>query len=189
MEGPSFWSKIRGISWKSHTVAFVLLFTTGEFCFPLQVRTSSLDTSKGSFTERFAGDFSLMQPDNCSPGAWLGYKAANPDNIIQSYVVLIWETSAFNSLSPCLYAVVLVWFFVAFLFCFVWVGWFFSQQPYKNETQEKIKQVTGGMQCSINTGHDGVHIHHGWAGSPCCRVCSPPHLGEGEVVGTDNSEK
>lgn len=142
MEGPSFWSKIRGISWKSHTVAFVLLFTTGEFCFPLQVRTSSSDTSKGSFTERFAGDFSLMQPDNCSPGAWLGYKAANPDNIIQSYVVLIWETSAFNSLSPCLYAVVLVWFFVAFLFGFVLFGLvgFFLSSPIKMRLRRRLSK-------------------------------------------------
>lgn len=97
-----FEAKLEALGGKSRTVVFVHLVPTGEFCFCLQVRASSLDTSKGSFTARFAGDFSLMQPDNCSPGAWLGYKAANPDNIIQSYVVLIWETSAFNSLSLCL---------------------------------------------------------------------------------------
>lgn len=59
-------------------------------------------------------------------------------------------------------------FFVACFCLFVWVGFgvvfLFPQQPYKNETQEKIKLLNKSLEmCSalnIPPIHE-VHTHHG----------------------------
>lgn len=48
-----FETKLETLVGKFRTVMFVHLFTIGEFCFRLQVRSSRLDTSKGSFTASF----------------------------------------------------------------------------------------------------------------------------------------